>query len=171
MTVTVRAPTSHSILFKTFYNHVVILLKFLAVRWIAIWTLVGLMMVIMHPAMADEPVELGDITIEAATATPDAKGGRSKVRFQIINNSRTDLHLIAISTPVADKAELVARVGTRKTSVLQSIGIPSEETLDLTTSHLYYEIYPLRQILRSGDEFSVTLHFAGWSKSTLIHVH
>ena len=111
MTVTVRAPTIHSILFKTFYNHVVILLKFLAVRWIAIWTLVGLMMVIMHPARADEPVELGDITIEAATATPDAKGGRSKVRFQIINNSRTDLHLIAISTPVADKAELIARVG------------------------------------------------------------
>lgn len=129
------------------------------------------MVLTIHPAFADESVDLGDIRIEAATATPTAKDGRSRVRFQITNNSRTDLHLLGISTPVAAKTELVARVGSENTSVLQSIGIPSEETLDLTTSHLHYEIYPLEKVLQSGDNFPITLHFRGWSKSTLVHVH
>jgi copper(I)-binding protein len=171
MTVVIRASMSDPALLRVFYNHIDNLLELCVLRWIAAWALGALMVVMMHPALADEPIDLGDITIEAATATPGAKGGRSKVRFQIINNSRTDLHLLGISTPLAEKAELVARIGAKRTSVLQSIGIPSEETLDLTTSHLYYEIYPLQEVLQSGDEFPITLHFTGWSKSTLIHIH
>ena len=171
MTVTVRASITDPTLLRVFSNHIGTLLKYFVLRWIAAWALGGLIAVMTHPALADEPVDLGDIRIEAATPPPGVKGGRSKLRFQIENNSRIDLHLIGISTSVAEKSELVARVGTKKTSVLQSIGVASDEILDLTTSHLHYEIYPLQQTIHSGDEFSMTLHFLGWSESTLVHVH
>lgn len=171
MIAAVRSFMSNPDLRKVFGKVVEILLKPSLLLRIAAWALGGLMMVMMHPALADEPAELGDIRIEAGTATPAEKGGRSRVRFRIINNSRTGLHLTGISTPVAKNAELVARVGSRETSVLQSIGILSEETLDLTTSHLHYVLHPLREALHSGDEFSITLHFTGWSRSTSIHVH
>lgn len=123
-------------------------------------------------ASADEPRDLGgQVRVEGAVATPGVKGGRSQIRFRIVNESRSELHLVGISTPVAGFAELVARLGPRETTKLESIGVPADEVLDLTTSHLRYEIYPLRTELTAGDEFPITLNLVQWSVTVPVHVH
>ena len=81
------------------------------------------------------------------------------------------MHLLGISTAVAEHAELIADVGNGKLVKLDSISIPADSTLDLTTSHLRYEIYPLRRDLRVGDEFQIDLDFVSWTTAARVHVH
>jgi copper(I)-binding protein len=138
----------------------------------AAWIFAVLVTALAKPAAADVPAELaGDVRIEAAMATPGPEGGRSEVRFRIVNNSRVTLHLLGISTPLANTARLVARIGVEETATLQSIGVGSEEILDLTTSHLHYEISPLQRSLQTGETFPVTFNFVGWSDTIPAHVH
>jgi copper(I)-binding protein len=122
-------------------------------------------------AKADVSEELGsDIRIEAVAATAGPKGGMSRLRFRIVNDGLAGLHLLGIRTEVAEKAELIAKIGANAAVVMQSISIPSEETLDLTTSHLVYQLYPLHRSLTLDDEFSITLDFVRWSVTVPVRV-
>src|SRR3546814_17541330 len=85
----------------------------------------------------------------------------SRSRFRIVNGSTAPFHVIGIDTPVAREARLVARIGDVETAVLESIGAPAGETLDLTTSHLWYEIAPVTRDLRAGETFEMRRHCAG----------
>lgn len=121
---------------------------------------------------ADIPLELGnDIRIEAAVATPTKKGELSRLRFRIVNGSTAAIHVTGIDTPVAQGAKLVARIGETETTSLESIGVPAGEILDLTTSHLWYEIGPVMRDLRVGETFEMTLSFVGWQLVVPVHVH
>lgn len=124
------------------------------------------------PAKADIPVELGNnIRLEALTATPGPIGGVSQIKFRIVNESTANLVLMGISTPVADRANLVASLGKQKEAVLESISVPASETLDLTTSYLQYKIFPLNRALESGDQIPVKFSFIAGEITVLVHVH
>lgn len=112
-----------------------------------------------------------DVTVEAATASPGRKGGSSRIRFRLVNEGSEALHVIGIETDLGERAQLVGRIGTVRTSVLDSIGAPAGETLDLTTSHLWFEIDPLARDLREGEVFDVRLNFVKGSISVPVHVH
>lgn len=135
--------------------------------------LIVLVLVSSLPAVqADTPFEVGsNIRVEAATATPARQGDSSRIRFRIINGSRGPFHVIGIDTPVARETKLVARIGDVETTVLESIGVPASETLDLTTSHLWYEIAPVTRDLRAGETFEMRLRFAGGQLIVPVHVH
>ena len=123
-------------------------------------------------AWADTPVDVGtSVRIESAVATPGNAGGRSSIRFKLINDSSSSLHLLGLVTPVAEQAELVARTGPDKASRLQSITISKESVLDLTTSHLRFEVDGLLRALIPGEEFPMTLRFVGFSVPVVVHVH
>lgn len=123
-------------------------------------------------ADADVTLEYGaDVVVEDAYATAGAVGGRSYVRFRIINHGRQNLHLLGLSTDVAGGSKLLADVGTDKPAVLESINIPAESTLDLTTSHLKYEIYPLQVDLHPGATFVIILDFVRKRIPADVHVH
>lgn len=121
---------------------------------------------------ADEIVDLTNtVRVEAATATPAPAGGHTIVRFKIVNDGPTGIHLIGITTPLARQARLRARVGTAEVVDIGSIGVGPEATLDLTTSHLWYELYPLDRELVEGESFPVRFDFGIGQLSVPVHVH
>lgn len=123
-------------------------------------------------AVADVAAEFAeDIRIEAATVSPADVGGRATVRFRIVNGGDVGLHLLGVSTQLARNADLIADIGDGKTAKFDSIGIPAGQSLDLTTSHLRYEIYPLATELRMGAQISVVLRFVQGDVPISVHVH
>lgn len=121
---------------------------------------------------ADEPLEMtNDVRIEAATATPARRGGSTKIRFVLINDSASRLHLARLTSPIAQEVSLLARTSPTQTAKIESIGISSGERLDLTTSHLWYEAFPLGRDLKLGETIDVTLNFVTWELTVPVHVH
>lgn len=124
------------------------------------------------PVGADTVVDLDtDVTVEAATASPARKGESSRIRFRLVNEGSAALHVTGIETELADRAQLVGRIGAVRTAVFYSIGAPAGEVLDLTTSHLWFGIYPLTRDLRDGETFDVRLIFVNGSILVPVHVH
>lgn len=129
-------------------------------------------LVLALPGRADTVVDFDtDVTVEAATASPGRKGGSSRIRFRLVNEGSEALHVTGIETDLGKRAQLVGRIGAVRTAVLDSIGAPAGETLDLTTSHLWFEIDPLARDLREGDTFDVRLNFVEGSIKVPVHVH
>lgn len=124
-------------------------------------------------AAGDEPSrDFGSgVNVEAVSATAAPVGGTSELRFRILNEGTQKLVFLGVTTPVAERANLVARTGSSRTSVLQSFSISPDDVFDLTTSHLRYELFPLKRRLAAGNEFPVTLNFVGFNIEVSAHVH
>ena len=138
----------------------------------ALSLLVLMLISVLPGARADTPFEAGlNIRIEAVTASAARQGEVSRIRFRIVNDSGTAFHVIGIDTPVAPMTKLIADVGKAEKTVFDSIGVPAGETLDLTTSHLWYETGALTRDLQSGETFDMTLRFVGGEFTVPVHVH
>jgi copper(I)-binding protein len=106
-----------------------------------------------------------------AVADTAAEGGRSRLRFRVVNDGASRLHLTGVRSDVAGQADLVARTGEATETLLASFPIPAGEELDLTTSHLRYELHPLRRDLVEDETFVALLDFGRWSVEVPVHVH
>lgn len=141
-------------------------LKMVTVLIAAIVQLVG------SSTWADTPVDVNtDIAVEAATATAARRGEASRVRFCIVNDSTSSVHITGIDTTVAANASLIAGAGYGKNLVLDSIGAPAGEMLDLTTSHIWFETSPVFRDLVPGEVIEVRLNFVGGALTVPVHVH
>lgn len=139
-------------------------------RLLPVLTIAGL--AFFPPARADAPLEGGgEIRVEEATATPAEPSAYSSLRFRLVNDSTGTFHILGIETPLAPEARLVARIGNDAVTVLDSIGVPAGEELDLTTSHLRFEIGPLTRALSAGETVEITLLFVGGEFVVPVHVH
>ena len=118
------------------------------------------------------PLSLGDqVQVENAYATSGPAASSTEVRFRLVNDSGTTVVLLGVSSRIAKNSRLVARIGALDTTELQSISVPAGEVLDLTTSHLWYELSPLRNKLEAGDVFELELNLVNARVMTNIHVH
>jgi copper(I)-binding protein len=124
-------------------------------------------------AYADAPpLSLGnEIQVENAYATSGPVGGSTEVRFRLVNESGTTVVLLGVSSRIAENSRLIARIGASDTTELQSISVLAGEVLDLTTSHLWYELFPLRNKLETGDVFDLELDLVNARVMTDVHVH
>ena len=124
-------------------------------------------------AYADAPpLSLGNqIQVENAYVTSGPAASSTEVRFRLVNESGTTVVLLGVSSRIAQKSRLVARIGAQATTELQSISVPAGEVLDLTTSHLWYELSPLRNELEAGDVFELELNLVNSRIMTDVHVH
>lgn len=140
---------------------------------LSVLSLLVLMLIFVLPgARADTPYEAGlNIRIEAATATAARRGETSRIRFRIVNDSPTTFHVIGIEIPMARAANLIARIGPDEYTTLESLGVSSGETLDLTTSHLWYDTSPVTRDLLAGQWFEMTLMLAEGRLTVPLHVH
>lgn len=129
--------------------------------------------VCLGDAYADAPpLSLGNqIQVENAYATSGPAASSTEVRFRLVNESGTTVVLLGVSSRIAQKSRLVARIGAQATTELQSISVPAGEVLDLTTSHLWYELSPLRNELEAGDVFELELNLVNSRIMTDVHVH
>lgn len=118
------------------------------------------------------PRELGnEIQVESASAIVGEVGGFTKVGFRVVNDSGAPVVLLGVRSSIADNAKLVARIDTSDTTELESISVPTGEMLDLTTSHLWYELFPLSAKLEAGDVFELTVDLVDARFVIDVHVH
>lgn len=142
-------------------------------QYLAILLFIGLSSLVnTKQSFADQPIDLGSaVTIEEGTATPSLRGGKTRIRFVIVNDGPSRLRLIGMTSPVAETVRLLGRTGTDEVTGMDSIGVSSGERLELTTSHLWYEAYPVARDLVPGDTFNITLDFVDAKLTVPVHVH
>lgn len=133
--------------------------------------LVTMAVVGIRPASADEPIDVsGAIRIVAAFAEPAPAGACTKVRFELINDSRDDLQIIGLQTDIALLSRLRATVGAQQTVTLGSFGVPADETVDFARFR-WFELCGLTRSLRQGEDFTAELRTVRWTTTLSIHVH
>lgn len=134
--------------------------------WAVIW------MSVPGIVSADEEFPLeGTLQIEEATATPALKKTCTTIRLRIENSGLQAVSLLRMRSPAAPTSRIVARIGDRHITELESIHIAADEVLDLKTSHLRFELCDLKVDLEAGETFPASLVFSIGELPIEIHVH
>lgn len=144
------------------------------VRFSAAWVL-ALSLVsfaLAGTASADQlPHHHGQVIVEEVSATPASTGNRSILRLRLTNDGYNHTHLLGVETPVAAEAWIVARTGDTETTILESITVPPEEALDMTSDHMWIELGSLKRTVELGETIPVELIFLRSRLSVEAHVH
>lgn len=123
----------------------------------------ALALILAAPALAQEHPE--EMHIHDVYARSNGSvGGSGAVFFMIHNNTDTDDRLIAVSTDVAEKAELHTHIesadGVMQMSQIEGgIALPSGEMHELARGGDHVMLMGLTRALKDGDTFALTLTF------------
>ncbi len=123
-------------------------------RWLFLAPLLG-WSVLAH-------AENGPIQVENAWSRAAAQG-RVGVLYLTVRDTGAPDRLVGVDTPVADKAELhesMSEGGVMKMRPVQAIPVAPGQPMVLKPGGYHVMLLGLRQPLREGDSFPVTLHFA-----------
>jgi copper(I)-binding protein len=111
------------------------------------------------PAFAGENA----IHVADAKARPTAPGGTGAVYMIIMNHGTVDDDLTGLSTPIADKAEMHRTVTANNVSQMNPLAdlpVKANEALVFAPGGLHVMLMGLKQPLKAGDSFPMTLTFA-----------
>jgi len=112
------------------------------------------------PAVAHE-TKIGSLTIEHAWARPAVKG--NSAAYMVIMNAGADDRLTGASSDVAGTAELhsttIDAQGVGKMVPVQAVDVPSAGEAKLAPGGLHLMLVGLKQPLKEGEEFPLTLNF------------
>lgn len=111
------------------------------------------------PAFAGE----GPIHVADAKARPTAPGGTGVVYMIVMNHGTVDDDLTGLSTPIADKAEMHRSVTANNVSQMDPVAdlpVKANEALVFAPGGLHVMLMGLKQPLKLGDSFPLTLTFA-----------
>lgn len=121
------------------------------------------------PAGAHE-FKVGDITVEHPWARP-AVSGNGAAYFELMNAGGTADRLVSASTPVAAMAELhttmVDAKGVASMRPVQGVDIPAGGEAKLAAGGLHVMLMQLKQPLKEGQSFPLTLQFEHAGKVTV----
>jgi copper(I)-binding protein len=105
----------------------------------------------------------GQIHVADAKARPTAPGGNGAVYMIVMNHGATDDDLTGLSTPIADKAEMhrtVSADGVMRMDTVADLPVKANEALVFAPGGLHVMLTGLKQPLKMGDSFPLTLTFA-----------
>jgi copper(I)-binding protein len=110
------------------------------------------------------------ITIKDTWARPAAQGGNGAVYFLLQNHSAGSDELIGVSSDVAEAVEM--HETTMEGDVMQmqqvlSIPVKGKESIEFAPGGLHVMLIGLKQDLKVGDHFQITLQFAEAKDITL----
>lgn len=101
----------------------------------------------------------GDLVLSHPWAEPGAKGGNTRMYVVIQNEEQFKVSLSGVSSPLAERIELKFRSPDGAQMGLSSRVIAAEETLNVASSHMWFELTGLKADLRPGEVFRVTFYF------------
>jgi len=114
------------------------------------------------PALAQAP-NASSITVDAAWARATPGGAKTGVVYLTLANHSADAdRLVGASTPVAEKAQLHTEFeanGVMKMRPLAAIEIKPHETTALKPGAMHLMLIGLKQLLKEGENFPLTLEF------------
>jgi copper(I)-binding protein len=103
------------------------------------------------------------IRIAAPKARPTAPGGTGVVYMTIFNRGAADDDLTGLSTPIADKAEMhrtMTMNGMTHMDAVADLPIKANGSVTFAPGGLHVMLTGLKQPLKLGDSFPLTLNFA-----------
>ena len=121
--------------------------------------LLPMLMLLAGPAFADE----SPINVAYAKARPTAPGGTGVVYMTVMNHGATDDDLTGLSTPIADKAEMHRSTDTNGVSRMEPVAdlpLKANGAVDFGPGGLHVMLMGMKQPLKLGDSFPLTLTFA-----------
>lgn len=110
------------------------------------------------------------ITVESAWARPAAQDGNGAVYFLLQNHSAGADELIAVSSNIAEAAEIHETKmdgDVMKMEQVMSVPVKGKESIEFAPGGLHVMLIGLQQELKAGDQFEITLQFAGQGDLTL----
>lgn len=117
---------------------------------------------------------VGEIEAHEAWARPAMTGSNDAVYFLLHNHTLQDDELVSASSNVAEAVELhksMAGADDTMQMVMQpSVPLPAGAELEFAPGGLHIMLIGLKQDLRAGDQFVVTLHFKNY-KDIVLQVH
>jgi len=135
-------------------------LRVMVRRLRAIFTLSFSIAIVANEANAHD-LDLGRLIIGHPWATPGQVGASSKMHFTIRNEDSASALFTGVRSPVATEGKIRAYVEPGVSHVLNSIPIPAGEMLNFSTSHMWVDLSGLKEGLRVGRSFPVSLKFEG----------
>ncbi len=122
---------------------------------------VSVLLAFAPPAMAqaDSPIHVSD-----AKSRPTAPGGTGVVYMTVANQGSADDSLTALSTTIADKAEMHRTVkgdgGIMKMEAVDTLPVKASGAVTFGPGGLHVMLTGLKKPLAAGDSFPLTLTFA-----------
>jgi copper(I)-binding protein len=110
------------------------------------------------------------ITVKDAWARPAVQDGNGAVYFLLQNHSAGSDELIAVSSEIAEAAEIHETKmdgDVMKMEQVMSVPVKGKESIEFAPGGLHIMLIGLRQELKVGDQFQITLQFAGQDDITL----
>jgi copper(I)-binding protein len=135
----------------------------------------ALFLLTMATANAADSITVGDITASKAWARASTGAGRPGGAFLTIANTGTaGDQLVAAETPAAGKAELHTHImdkNVMKMRQVMAIDIPGGGMTMLKPGSFHVMLFKLKNMLKEGDMFPLTLTFKKAGKATImVHV-
>ena len=112
------------------------------------------------PAAAED-LDIGRLRIVAPQAGAAPAGATSRLRMRIVNGGYDGVHILRMSSPVADEVRMTLDTNGGPARALPSLSVPANEGVDLSTTNLRVVLHGLRRRLKAGEKISLTLHFSG----------
>ena len=110
----------------------------------------------------------GSIGISKVRAVPPAGSASAKLLMTISNDGPEDVHLLDVSTPIAEGCSFVFESRPDSWRDLESIAIRADQTVRFDDGFLWIKLSGLFLKLEEGDRIPVTLHFLGGAKITIL---
>jgi len=112
-----------------------------------------------------------DIEVENLWARSALQGGNGAVYMLLQNRSNEDDALAGASSDVAEVVEIhlsqMKSDGTMEMTKQESIALPADGEVELKPGGYHVMLIGLKQDLKAGDEFPLTLHFKNRVDMTL----
>lgn len=110
------------------------------------------------------------ITVKDVWARPAAQDGNGAVYFLLQNHSAGSDELIAVSSEIAEAAEIHETKmdgDVMKMEQVMSVPVKGKESIEFAPGGLHVMLIGLRQELKVGDQFQIVLKFAAQDDVTL----
>ena len=110
------------------------------------------------------------ITVKDAWARPAAQGGNGAVYFLVRNHSASADELVGVTSDIAEAVEMHESKmdgDVMQMKQVMSIPVKGKESIEFAPGGLHVMLIGLRQELKVGDEFQITLQFQGQGDLTL----
>lgn len=112
---------------------------------------------------------LGQIVVQHPWVLPAKAGESTRLYLAITNEGYSPVYFTGVKTPVANETAITFQSKPGVTRSLDFITVPSGETLNLGTSHMWIAVRNIKQDLTLGDKFPAALEF-GQGRQVLVVV-
>jgi len=112
----------------------------------------------VSPAKSDDALSLFQAArIEKAVLSPIKADGTSILRFLITNESSENLTIIGVTSPIHQNSKIRVQLNEGNYSQLDSILLPREEDLDMTSSHIVIQLTDVVRPIKKNENIDFTL--------------